>query len=170
MARPYVESHVLRLAIGPVLRRRLQERPEATRPSDSSGDGAEELGNSIEVSERRRWFNTDLSVTAFEAFHEEKNYWRMPPEVRERLYPYLKELSILHPRQNLSVTETERYHEAVEAAQAGHASLPFYETQGAGYPKDMEAIGSPGYLARQRALRERQAPEERPSRRPTPSP
>ena len=90
-------------------------------------DGAG-LGNSLVVALYRQNFNDDMSVTAYEAAHEWRDYWRLPPEIRDRLYPDHKEEALIRIRQHLSMTETERYHEAVRGSQAFDTSLPVHLT------------------------------------------
>lgn len=102
-----------------------EDRVRATRRYE---DEAATLGNTMDVSLARQNFNDDLSVTAFEAAYERRNYWRLPPEVRDRMYSDAMERSMLNLDRNRSVTATEAYHEAIRGSQAENTSLPMHLT------------------------------------------
>ena len=91
-------------------------------------DEAALLGNTMDVSLARQNFNDDLSVTAWEAAYERRNYWRLPPEVRDRIYTDHMESSVLNLERNLSVTTVEAYHEAMRGSQAENTSRPVHMT------------------------------------------
>lgn len=140
--------------------------PRAHKDRRLEDDGAG-LGNSIHVALYRQNFNDDLSVTAYEAAHERRDYWRLPPEIRDRIYTDQKEDSIIRSHQNLSMTDTERYHEAIRGSQALDTALPVHMTSMSmshnalvsNYPalNDLDQQGAMSYLAAQREARNEQA-------------
>lgn len=98
------------------------------RPRIHPQDDGAGLGHAIEVALYRQEFNTDLSVTAYEASHERREYWRLPPEIRDRMYSDYKEESLVRLTQNLSMSPAEKYHEAIRGSQEYNTSLPVHLT------------------------------------------
>lgn len=103
----------------------------------------------MNVSLAQQGFNDDLSVTAWEAAHERRNYWNLPPEVRDRLYSDHMERSVLNLDRNRSVTASEAYHESIRGSQANNTSRQVHITS-ASMSHNALFIESPGtYLQSQ---------------------